>query len=97
MQDELGRLRDELYASCEGFNRKNIEAWLGPFHDDAVTFSQGFVPISATRPMAESIIGAAKSFDVDNVDGRIVGTRPSFRGTTDMSLPTAPSTPEPSP
>ena len=70
--NELASLRDELLASCEGFNRKDVGAWLDPFHEDAVTYNKGFIPLSAIRPMADTILASATSFNVENVDGRIV-------------------------
>ena len=72
MEPALESLRDELLASCEGFNRKDVGAWLDPFHTDAVTYNKGFMPLSMIRPMADAVLASAKSFTVDNVDGRIV-------------------------
>lgn len=70
---ELVALKEELLASCEGFNRKDAAAWLDPLHADAITYNRGFVPVSAVRPIADAVLSASKSFNVDNVDGRIVG------------------------
>jgi hypothetical protein len=69
---ELAALRDELVASCKGFNRKDVGAWMDPFHEDAVTYNEGFIPLALIRPAADTIIAAAKTFDVDDVDGRRV-------------------------
>jgi hypothetical protein len=69
---ELAALRDELLASCEGFNRKDVGAWMDPIHEDAVTYNKDFMPISTIRPIAKDVLDASKSFTVDNVDGRIV-------------------------
>jgi uncharacterized protein DUF4440 len=69
---ELANLRDELLASCEGFNRKDVGAWLDPFHEDAVTYNKGFITLAVVRPMADAILESARSFNVENVDGRIV-------------------------
>jgi hypothetical protein len=69
---ELARIHADWLASCVGFNNKDVAAWMDPFHEDAVTYNEGFMPLSAIRPMADAIIATAKSFDVENVDGRIV-------------------------
>ncbi len=70
---ELAALRDEMLASCEGFNAKDVGAWMDPFHEDAVTYNAGFTPLAMIRPVAPALIQTMKSFDVDNVDGRMVG------------------------
>ncbi|MEX2294004.1 MAG: nuclear transport factor 2 family protein [Acidimicrobiales bacterium] len=70
---ELLSLLDEAIASCEGFNQKNVSAWMDPFHADAVTYNGGFLAIAEVRPMAEVAIEAYSRFMIDNVDGRIVG------------------------
>ena len=69
---ELARIHADWLASCAGFNAKDVAAWMDPFHEDAVTYNEGFIPLSAIRPMADAIIVTAKSFDVEHVDGRIV-------------------------
>ena len=70
---ELAALHDAMLESCVGFAAKDVGAWMDPFHEDAVTYNNGFMPISAIRPVADVLIAAAKRFDVSNVDGRIAG------------------------
>jgi hypothetical protein len=70
---ELIALHEETLASCEGFNNKDVSAWMDPFHEDAVTYNDGFMPISILRPVADSLIESFNSFNISNVDGRIVG------------------------
>ena len=69
---ELKALLDETLASCEGFNRKDADAWFAPVHVDGMTYNKGFMPVSAVRPIADAVLEASKSFNIDNVDGRIV-------------------------
>ena len=69
---ELIALHDAALASCEGFNNNDVSAWMDPFHDDAVTYNGGFIPVAIIRPMADTLIETFKSFTIGNVDGRIV-------------------------
>lgn len=69
---ELKALRDEALASCEGFNQKDVGAWMDPFHDEAVTYNKGFMPVAAVRPIADAVLEGSRSFNIENVDGRIV-------------------------
>lgn len=70
---QLVALRDEALASCEGFNNKDVSAWMDPFHEDAVTYNDAFMTLAMIRPMAPTLIDSYKSFNISNVDGRIVG------------------------
>lgn len=69
---ELIALHEATVASCEGFNNKDVAAWMDPFHDDAVTYNNGFMATSTIRPIADTLIESFKSFTIDNVDGSIV-------------------------
>ena len=70
---DLAGLRDAFVAGCVGFNAKDAAAWLDPFHTRSVTYNNGFMDVSAIRAIADAVLAGATSFDVDNVDGRIVG------------------------
>ncbi len=82
---ELAALRDSMLASCAGLNAKDVGAWLDPFHDEAVSYDTAFMRVADVRTVADSVIAGAKSFDMDNIDGRIVDDRPSSSATTATS------------
>lgn len=69
---QLLALLDETRASCEGFNSKDVAAWMDPFHEQAVTYNGGFMAVADIRPIAEVAIEGYSRFAIDNVDGRIV-------------------------
>jgi hypothetical protein len=70
---QLVALHKEALASCEGFNNKDVAAWMDPFHEDAVTYNNAFMTLAMIRPMAPTLIDSYKSFNIENVDGRRVG------------------------
>ena len=83
---ELIALHEEALASCEGFNNKDVGAWMDPFHEDAVTYNDAFMTLAMIRPMAPTLIDSYKSFNIENVDGRRVGDTAILFGDYKMEM-----------